>query len=96
LQAGGRLSRVQVKSAHRAGEGDVYSFRTHGQGLEAYGAEEIDVLVAYVVPEDAWYLFPVEETLRLRSLKLFPSSRIRRSRFEGIGKHGGYLEDSRG
>jgi len=42
----GKLWRVQVKSAHRAGEDGGYSFRVHGHSLEAYGPDEIDLLVA--------------------------------------------------
>jgi PD-(D/E)XK endonuclease len=77
-----RFWRVQVKSAHRAGEDGSYSFRLHTHSLEAYTPEQIDVLVAYVVPEDAWYVFPIKELGGLRSLKLFSGSRRKRSRFE--------------
>lgn len=78
----GKLWRVQVKSAHRAGEDGAYSFRAHGHALRAYGPKEIDALVAYVVPENAWYVFPVSVVRRLRSLKLFSGSRRKRSKFE--------------
>lgn len=54
----------------------------HGHALQAYGEDEIDVLVAYAAPEDAWYVFPVEVVQGLRSLKLFPGSRPRRSKYE--------------
>ena len=73
---------MQVKSAHRAGEDGCYSFRVHGHAQRAYGPEEIDVLVAYVVPENAWYVFPVSVVQKLRSLKLFSGSRRGRSKFE--------------
>ena len=82
LDVEGKLWRVQVKSAHRAGQDGSYSFRLHTHSLEAYSAADIDVLVAYVVVEDAWYVFPVRELGRLRSLKLFSGSRRKRSRFE--------------
>jgi hypothetical protein len=39
-------------------------------------------LVAYVVPENAWYVFPVRVIQQMRSLKLFPGSQKKRSRFE--------------
>jgi len=74
--------RVQVKSAHRAGEDGGYSFRVHGSSLEAYGPEEIDLLVAYVVPEDVWYVIPVRELGQRRSMRLYPGSRRKRSKFE--------------
>jgi hypothetical protein len=79
---GRRLWRVQVKSAHRLGEDGGYSFRLHGASLESYGADEIDFLVAYVVPENAWYVFPMREVEKHRSLKLYPGSRGKRSKFE--------------
>src|SRR6185437_927378 len=82
VQSGGTLARVQVKSAHVAGEDGCYSFRAHGHAQNAYSEKEIDVLVAYVVPEEAWYVFPVSVVQGVRSLKLFPRSRKRRSRFE--------------
>ncbi len=53
VETGGRLWKVQVKSAH-----------------------------PYVVPENAWYVFPVKVVRLLRSLKLFTGSRKRRSKFE--------------
>jgi hypothetical protein len=82
VHSAGKLWRVQVKSAHRAGEDGSYSFRAHGHASRAYGPKEIDALVAYVVPENAWYVFPVSVVRRLRSLKLFSGSRRKRSKFE--------------
>ncbi len=82
VDGGAGLWRVQVKSAHRAGEDGGYSFRSHGHSQDAYRAEEIDALVAYVVPEDAWYVFPAAVFVGMRSLKLFGGSRRRRSKFE--------------
>ena len=82
VDVGGRLVRVQVKSAHRAGEYGGYTFHAHGNSYHVYRASEIDVLVAYVVPEDAWYVFPVAVFPRYRAMKVFPSSRRRRSKFE--------------
>jgi len=79
VETGGRLWKVQVKSAHRPGEDGSYSFRAHGHSLRA---DEIDALVAYVVPENAWYVFPVKVVRLLGSLKLFTGSRKRRSKFE--------------
>jgi hypothetical protein len=78
----GVLCRVQVKSAHRAGANGSYSIRTHGHSGRSYEASEIDALAAWVAPEDAWYLFPVRVVRRLRTMKLFPASRRKRSKFE--------------
>jgi hypothetical protein len=82
VDTAGKRWRVQVKSAHRAGKDGGYSFHAHGHSLEAYGKDEIDALVAYVVPEDAWYVFPVRMMRRMLSIKLFPGSKRKRSRFE--------------
>ena len=79
---GKKLLRVQVKSAHRAGEYGGYTFHAHGNTARAYRPSEIDLLAAYVVPAEAWYLFPVEEFRKYKSMKLFPASRRRRSKFE--------------
>lgn len=79
---GRRLLRVQVKSAHGAGEYGGYTFHAHGNTARAYEASEIDLLVAYIVPADAWYVFPVEEFRKYKSMKLFPASRRRKSKFE--------------
>jgi hypothetical protein len=81
---GKKLLRVQVKSAHRAGEYGGYTFHAHGNSSRVYGADEIDVLAAYVVPVGAWYLFPVEEFRKYKAMKLFPESRGRRSMFEKV------------
>ena len=79
---GNGLLRVQVKSAHRADRWGGYTFHAHGNTASAYKSSEIDLLVAYVVPVEAWYLFPVEEFRKYKSMKLFPASRRRRSKFE--------------
>jgi PD-(D/E)XK endonuclease len=91
VQAGGRLSKVQVKSAHCVGEDGTYSFRAHGHDSKAYRADQIDVLVVYVVPENAWYVFPVRMIRRMRFLKLFSRSRKRRSKFEKYREAWGFL-----
>jgi len=88
---GRRLMRVQVKSAHRAGEYGGYTFHAHGNTTRVYRASEIDVLVAYVVPENAWYLFPVEEFRKYKSMKLFPVSRRRKSKFEAFREAWGIM-----
>jgi hypothetical protein len=78
----GRLTRVQVKAAFRRGRQGGYSLRTYRSSKECYTPEEIDALAGYVAPEEAWYLFPVRVVQRVRSLKLFPGSRKKRSKFE--------------
>jgi len=81
VDANGRLQRVQVKSAHRESRDGGYSLRLHGSSQKAYRADEIEALVAYIVPEKAWYVFPVSAVQKMRSVKLFPG-RVSRSKYE--------------
>jgi len=74
--------RVQVKSAHVAGEDGTYSFRAHDHAQRSYSSKDIDALVAYARPERAWYVFPVRVVERLKGLKLYPASRKKRSKYE--------------
>jgi hypothetical protein len=82
VNTGRNFWRVQVKSAHRMGEDGTYSFRAHDHALQSYSPEDIDALVAYVRPEGAWYVMPVRVVEGLKSLKLYPGSRRKRSRYE--------------
>jgi len=82
VDAAGKLTRVQVKAAFRGGKQGGYSLRTYRSSMECYTAKEIDALAGYVAPEEAWYLFPVRVVGRVRSLKLFPGSKKKRSKFE--------------
>ncbi|MFZ0818245.1 MAG: group I intron-associated PD-(D/E)XK endonuclease [Candidatus Sulfotelmatobacter sp.] len=74
--------RVQVKSAHTVGADGGCSFRAHDHNQRSYTAENIDALVAYARPMNAWYVMPVRVVEELKSLMLYPESRGRRSRFE--------------
>jgi hypothetical protein len=84
LDAGGaRLKRVQVKSAFKASKDGGYTANATGNDYtQPYTKDDVDVLVAYVVPEDAWYVIPIEAFENIGGMKLFPASRRRRSRFE--------------
>src|SRR5580658_1175743 len=74
--------RVQVKSAHTIGADGGCSFRAHDHNQRSYTSEDIDALVAYARPMNAWYVMPVRVVEELKSLMLYPESRRRRSRFE--------------
>ncbi len=64
------------------GEDGTCSFRAHNREQKSYTAEDIDALVAYAKPDGAWYVFPVRVIEGLRSLKLYPGSRKKRSKHE--------------
>ncbi|MGA9977376.1 MAG: group I intron-associated PD-(D/E)XK endonuclease [Candidatus Sulfotelmatobacter sp.] len=82
VNRGRNFWRVQVKSAHVVGEDGTCSFRAHNREQKSYTGEEIDALVAYARPDGAWYVFPVRVIEGLRSLKLYPGSRKKRSKHE--------------
>jgi hypothetical protein len=84
VDVGGRLLKVQVKSAHRicATSAGGYHFRAQPNRRRLYRPVEIDLLVAYVVPEDVWYIFPPRAFKNMNAMRLFPSSDRRRSKFE--------------
>jgi hypothetical protein len=78
----GELHRVQVKAAFHDGKERGYSLRAYRSSKECYTAKDIDVLAGYVDREKVWYLFPVRVIRKLRSLKLFPGSKKKRSKHE--------------
>ena len=69
-----RLWRVQVKSTRTAKRG-VYEISAHGcwGARDIYTKDEIDFIVAYVVPENAWYIIPIEATRGRKRLCLHPN-----------------------
>jgi len=82
VQSGAHCWRVQVKSAYSRSDGG-YGFHACGNvQSRTYTREDIDFLVAYIVPEDVWYVVPVAVFEHTSAIKLFPSSRRRMSRFE--------------
>jgi hypothetical protein len=69
---------VQVKSASARWR-NVYSVAaTTGAAKRPYRRAEVDVLAAYVVPEDAWYLIPVGAIWPRKTIRLSPHQRSRR------------------
>jgi hypothetical protein len=82
VDAEGKLSRVQVKAAFREGPKGGYSLRAYRSSKKCYTKKEIDVLAGYAAPENAWYMFPVRVIRKVKSVKLFPGSKGKRSKFE--------------
>ncbi len=71
---GPTLLRVQVKSASRYADAR-YRVRTTGASYTIYNAAEIDFLVAHIVPEDLWYIIPVEAIGRRKGIRFYPHTR---------------------
>jgi hypothetical protein len=85
LDAGPRLWRVQLKCTEvlRARGYDIQAlYGIYGKGKVAYTADDIDVLVAYIVPKDAWYVLPVEDLLLCKRLRFYPDIACKRARWE--------------
>ena len=79
---GKRFHRVQVKSTstvHCRGY-HISCFRPGDR--KPYTAAEIDVLAAYVVPEDVWYLIPVRALAGRKTICLHPRRPRSYGRFE--------------
>lgn len=76
LDSGERFWRVQVKSTYVA-RAPKYAVNACKQGgnrrKTAYTPKEIDILVAYIVAEDVWYVIPVAAFAPRIHLHFFPS-----------------------
>jgi hypothetical protein len=86
VDSGRRLWRVQLKctATLRARGYDVQSiYSVYGRGKVCYTAEEIDVLVAYIIPTSTWYVLPIEAFAPARSLRFYPDIECRRAKWEG-------------
>jgi hypothetical protein len=78
VDVGGKLVRVQVKSSthpDRFGAYFIASQRCSNGWAIPYTAGEIDFLAAYVFPEDAWFIIPVEAFVPKTSLRLLAKER---------------------
>jgi hypothetical protein len=76
VDTGRRLWRVQVKSSSRLCKGAYHvSANRHSSGRTmAYKAAEIDLLIAYVLPENDWFVIPVKAFAPRKSLRLYPKN----------------------
>ena len=76
----GPLKRIQVKSVWSMWDG-MYRVRTCRTQGKLYERGEVDFIVAYVVPEDAWYVIPLRE-ISYRMAYLAPHIAGSRARWE--------------
>jgi PD-(D/E)XK endonuclease len=79
VHSGPQCWRVQVKSANEPGE-TGYFIRA-GNTKAVYTKQQIDFLVAYIVPVNAWYVIPVE-ALNGKASAWFSPRPGSKSRFE--------------
>jgi PD-(D/E)XK endonuclease len=75
--------RVQVKCTEitRARAYEVRAAYTVGKSRAVYTPDDIDFLVAHVVPRDIWYVLPVEACMPSPMLRFYPDG-ARCTRFE--------------
>jgi len=66
--------RVQVKSATRYAE-TRYRVKTTGASGEVYTSKEIDFFVAYIVPENLWYIIPIQAIGARKGIRFYPTTR---------------------
>jgi len=76
VESDGKFHRVQVKST-MAPHGKGYLCNAHTMGPDnrtvlRYDRSQIDFFAFFVVPEDLWYIVPVEASERRRSAILNP------------------------
>jgi len=70
LDSGLGFWRVQVKSTERCAES---RYRVKAAGWKAtYARDEIDFLVAWVIPEDLWYVVPIQAMAARKNLRFYP------------------------
>jgi len=75
LDSGYSFWRVQVKSTRNRRKSGEYGIRVAGGRLAPYDETEIDFLVAYLVPEDIWYVIPVKMLRGWQALYFSPQGR---------------------
>lgn len=82
VDAGGVLTRVQVKSVAVPSRDSYRITSASGHSSKsAYTSSEIDLLAAYIIPEDTWYLIPINAFTPVKTIRLCPHQPSRR-RFE--------------
>ncbi len=74
VDAAGQLIRVQVRSVSVAHRGAYRICCTTGAGKVPLTARDIDLLAAYIIPLDLWYLIPVQAFSPVKGIRLRPGS----------------------
>lgn len=74
LDAGGRFWRVQVLStAYESQRGyAVHTYVYVKRKMVALSADDIDCIIAYIVPLNLWYVLPVESFSPCKNLWFYP------------------------
>jgi len=65
VESGGRFLRIQVKSTSNRRR-NRYACSIQGSARRRYTADEIDFFAIYVIPDDCWYIIPIEVASRVK------------------------------
>jgi len=89
---GDKLWRVQVKSTATLSQGFYHvnaHRRTTGRVI-AYKPTEVDFLVAHIIPEDSWFIFPIEVLAKVTSPSFRPNVPAKKESTTNTAKPGTY------
>ena len=86
LNGGYGFLRVQVKSTARYAE-SRYRVKGGGWDDDCYTRDDIDFLVAYIVPENLWYVVPIAAFVSRKNLRFYPHGG-RKADMKNIAKPG--------
>lgn len=81
VDCGGRISRVQVKSVSRRSPDGAYHLavmRSVCSRKKAYSRGDFDLLAAYLIPCDTWYIIPVAAVADIKTIAIHPGRARRR------------------
>jgi len=85
VDTGGRLWRAQVRSTAsrfgKCGYAVHASYYAKGKSI-GLTAKDIDVVIAYIVPKNLWYVIPVKAFVPHKTLWFFPEGRHQGAKFE--------------
>ncbi len=86
VEGRGAFRRVQVKSTDFRNRFGAYCCNTTGsrnhRATRRYSRRQVDFLALYVIPEDAWYIIPIDALNGRLSVLLYPHRKSKRSLFE--------------
>ena len=77
----GRMLRVQVKSVLAMWDG-AYKVKIESQNKRPYVAGQIDVMAVYAIPENAWYIIPVQALEGVETIMVRPNRVTSATEFE--------------
>ena|SRR5947209_1346769 len=81
VDSAGRISRVQVKSVSVCSPDGAYHvavMRSVSSSKKAYRRDDFDLLAAYLIPRDLWYIIPIAAVAGIKTIALHPGRTVRR------------------